>query len=99
MRKFFLLGALVSAVLAIHLLHAQTPAPVILQATNANAAAHPSPAAQTPGPAAAPNDVLQQLQEMQTTNAETLKKQTATLQALDNLQKAAAEIKIYSKRS
>jgi hypothetical protein len=39
------------------------------------------------------------LQEMKTANAEVLKKQEATLQALEELQKAADEIKIFSKRS
>jgi hypothetical protein len=39
------------------------------------------------------------LQEMKTTNAEVLQKQEATLQTLDELQKAADEIKIFSKRS
>ena len=39
------------------------------------------------------------LQDMKTANAEVLKKQEATLQALEELQKAADEIKIFSKRS
>lgn len=97
MKKFLLLSALVLAVLAIHLLQAQTPAPVILQATNSNAAAHPTPAARPS--AAVADDTMQQLQAIEATNAETLKKQATTLQALDDLQKAASQIKIYSKRS
>jgi hypothetical protein len=96
MRKFLLLTALILAVLVVHLLHAQTPAPVILQPTNSSAVAHPTPAPQTP---AVSDDTMQLLQEMQATNAETLKKQAATLQALDDLQKAAAQIRIYTKRS
>jgi len=36
---------------------------------------------------------------MKTANAEVLKKQEATLQALEELQKAADEIKIFGKRS
>ncbi|HET9419179.1 MAG TPA: hypothetical protein VFO30_07550 [Chthoniobacterales bacterium] len=39
------------------------------------------------------------LQEMKTANDEVLKKQEATLQALEELQKAADEIKIFGKRS
>ena len=39
------------------------------------------------------------LQEMKTANAEVLKKQEAALQALEELQKAADEIKIFGKRS
>jgi len=38
------------------------------------------------------------LQEMKTANEDMLKKQEATLQQLDGLQKAADEVKIFSKR-
>jgi len=48
--------------------------------------------------AAESKEMLQLLQEMQATNAATIKKQEAALQTLDALQKAAEEIKIYSKR-
>ena len=41
---------------------------------------------------------LQLLQEMQVTNDATIKKQEAALATLDELQKAAPEIKIFSKR-
>jgi hypothetical protein len=39
------------------------------------------------------------LQELKTSNEEILKKQEAALQQLEELQKAADEIKIFSKRS
>jgi mevalonate kinase len=42
---------------------------------------------------------LKQLQEIKTANQELLKKQEAALQKLEELQKAADEIKIFSKRS
>ncbi len=38
------------------------------------------------------------LQQMKETNAETLKKQEAALQQLDEIQKAAEQLKIFSKR-
>jgi len=41
---------------------------------------------------------IKMLQEMNTANEEMLKKQEATLQQLDELQKAADEVKIFSKR-
>jgi Skp family chaperone for outer membrane proteins len=41
---------------------------------------------------------LQLLQAMKAANEETLKKQEATLQQLDELQKAADQIKIFGKR-
>jgi len=42
--------------------------------------------------------VLQLLEQMQATNAATIKKQEATLTALDELQKAAEDLKISSNR-
>ncbi len=76
---------------------AQTPAPVILQA--ATPAPAPAAAAAPAAPAAdALANSLQVLQEMRTNNAETIQKQEAALATLDELQKAAEEIKIYSKR-
>lgn len=97
MRKFFLISGLALAVALIDLLHAQTP-PVMMQAANSAPAAQVTPA---PKPSASTDttQTMQLLQEMQAANAETLKKQTATLQALDDLQKAASEIRIYTKRS
>jgi hypothetical protein len=38
------------------------------------------------------------LQEIKTANAEILKQQEATLQKLDEIEKAANEIRIYTKR-
>jgi hypothetical protein len=97
--KTLLLTTLVFAGLTIESIKAQTPTPVIVQAATS------APAA---GVAAAPNSatdtgldnrvMLQLLQEMQATNAATIKKQEATLLTLDALQKAADELKIFSKR-
>ncbi len=75
---------------------AQTPAPVILQAATPAPAVSAKPAAAAS--ADAPATSLQQLQEMQATNAATIKKQEAALATLDELQKAAEELKIFSKR-
>jgi len=41
---------------------------------------------------------LKMLQEMKAANEETLKKQAAILQQLDELEKTADQIRIYSKR-
>ena len=41
---------------------------------------------------------LQRLQDMQATNAATIKKQEAALAVLDELEQAANELKIFSKR-
>jgi hypothetical protein len=75
---------------------AQTPAPLIVQV----AAPAPTVAAK-PVAAAQESDTkvtIQLLQEMQATNAATIKKQEAALATLDELEKAAQEIKIFSKR-
>ena len=64
--------------------------------------AKPAAAAQ-PAAAAADNSAfvqgtLRMLQEMKATNEETLRKQAATLQQLDELEQAADQLKIYAKR-
>jgi hypothetical protein len=41
---------------------------------------------------------LKMLQEMKAANEETLRQQAATLEQLDELEKAAEQIKVYSKR-
>jgi hypothetical protein len=98
MRTLFWFAALTIAVLAIDALEAQTPAPVIIQAAT-SAPTAPVTSAPTSSTAAADSkDVMQLLQEMRATNAETIKKQEAALETLDGLQKAADEIKIFSKR-
>jgi len=94
--KALLITALAIVCLTICLVRAQNPAPVVVQAAAPAAAAAPvAPPAQV---ATDSKTVLQLLQQMQATNAATIKKQEATLTALDELAKAADELKIYSKR-
>jgi hypothetical protein len=79
------------------MLCAQSPMPVIVPAM--------TPAAKSPQTPAAPENAgslqaaLKQLQEMKAANEETLRKQAATLEQLDELEKAAEQIKVYTKRS
>ena len=97
MKTYLFLG-LVLLDLTIATVRPQAPAPVVIQAANAAPAA---PASRPAAPAASTSDpraAFQLLQEMLTTNAETLKKQEATLATLDELEKAAEEIKMFSKR-
>ena len=98
MRKTFLSTALAFAFLATGPLHAQTPAPLIIQAVTPATATAPAPAPAAPTVIAGRKTTLQSLQEMQATNDAIIKKQEAALETLDALQKAAEEIKIYSKR-
>ena len=75
---------------------AQSPMPVIVPAA--------TPAVRSPQAPAMPENsgsiqaALKMLQEMKAANEETLRKQAATLQQLDELEKAADQIKVYSKR-
>jgi biopolymer transport protein ExbD len=77
-------------------LTAQSPIPVIVPA--ATSAAKSS---QAPGSFANSTSLqaaLKMLQELKAANEETLRKQEATLQQLDELEKAAEQLKIYTKR-
>jgi hypothetical protein len=77
---------------------AQSPQPIVVQA------ATPPPVA--PAAATAPvrdagstGESVKLLQEMKAANAETIKKQQAVLDQLDEVQKAAEQIKIFAHRS
>ena len=74
---------------------AQTQAPLVVQAATA-----PAPMARSATqPAGASSDAaLKALQAMKAANDELIRKQTATLQQLDEMEKAAAQIKIFTKR-
>lgn len=104
MKARYLLLPLALGACALTSLHGQVPAPVVLQAANAPAPAPATaplaaaPAAAATDDAAATKNMTQLLQAMLATNAETIKKQEMALQTLDALQKAAEEIKIFSKR-
>jgi hypothetical protein len=90
------LSVLVTFVLA-GLLPAQSPVPVIVPAVTPAIAK---------APAAAPNATsdsisaaLKMLQEMKIANEEMLGKQAAMLAQLDELEKAAEQIRIYTRRN
>ncbi len=98
-RKLTLLLLLLPIALAIGVSHAQTPMIVV-------PAASPAPVTTTatatvtrsPSDSTSLASVIKLLQEMKATNAETLKKQEAVLQQLDELQKATEQMKAFSKR-
>lgn len=77
----------------ISLLHGQSPTPVVVQAM--------TPAATTQAPATTANtapETLKALQALKAANDEILKQQAATLQKLEEMEKVANELRIYSKR-
>ncbi|MFL6520723.1 MAG: hypothetical protein ACJ8NS_10925 [Chthoniobacterales bacterium] len=70
--------------------------PIVVPAmTQGNTTQNPVTAAVTTTSA---QTALKALQAMKATNDEILKQQTATLEKLDEIEKAANELRIYSKR-
>lgn len=92
-----LIFSLLAAVSFASMSDAQSPMPVVVPAmTPATAAKSPA----TPDNAASSiQAVLKALQAMKAANDDILKQQAATLQRLDEIEKAAQEIRIYTKRS
>lgn len=94
-RHLVVFCAVIFGLLPLLSIRGQTSVPVILQS------ATPDPAV-VAKPAAAPESdlkaALELLQDMQATNAATIKKQEAALATLDELERAANELKIFSKR-
>lgn len=93
LRRTLLLFSLVAFLFGA--LDAQTPMVVVPAATPAPATRLATP---TPPPSDSNATLLQLLQQMKSTNEETLKKQRAVLEQLDELQKAAEQMKAFSKR-
>jgi hypothetical protein len=96
-QKLTLLAFTLTLAFVPNFLRAQSPTPIVVQAATATTAAAP-----TPIPVAKdsePNPVeIKILQQMKAANEDVLKKQEATLQRLDEIQKAAEQLKIFSKR-
>jgi hypothetical protein len=85
------------AAISVFAAKAQSPAPIVVQAASAETVSSTAspPVAQD---SEALQAALKSLQEIKTANEETLKKQEAALQQLDELQKAADQVKIFGKR-
>jgi hypothetical protein len=94
MRAFIL--SIFALALFISVSSAQSPMPVVVPAMT------PATTAQTPVAAAvtttSTQTALKALQAMKAANDEILKQQAATLEKLDEMEKAAQEIRIYTKR-
>ena len=99
MKSIIYLACLATAV-GVVTLTAQQPSPMVV-VQPANAATAPAPAAAAAVPSSAENAVaaaIKALEQMKAANDATLKKQEAMLQQLDELQKAAEQLKVFSKR-
>ena len=79
-------------------LSAQSPMPVIIQAATPAVKSAAAPAAAAPQTADSLQAALKMLQAMKAANEETLRKQTATLEQLDELEKVADQIRVFSSR-
>jgi hypothetical protein len=90
-----LLGSLLAAVS----IHAQSPVPVVVQAATGPAITTAPKAGDVPRAADSAASLMKLLQDMKAANDETIRKQTATLEQLDELQKAADQLRIFAKRS
>lgn len=89
--------ALVALTLAILPTLAQSPAPIVVQAiVPATAATTTAPAPSTVSPTS--ETALKTLLEIKAVNEEILRKQAATLLQLAEMEKAAEQIKVYTKR-
>ena len=79
-------------------LTAQQPSPmIVVQPANTAPAAAPAAAAPSSGESAVAA-AIKTLEQVKAANDATLKKQEAMLQQLDELQKAAEQLKVFSKR-
>ena len=85
-----------AAAVLVSIANAQSPTPIVVPAmTPATSAKSPA----TPVVATVSTQTtLKAWQEIKAANAEILKQQEATLQKLDEIEKAANEIRIYTKR-
>ena len=93
MKRVIMCGA---AVFWLVTAQAQTPNPVIVPATTQSPTA---PVAVPEKPESDLSNNLKALQEIKATNDELLRKQQATLELLDQIQKEADQMRILSKRS
>ena len=75
---------------------AQTPMPIVVPAMTP--ATSPSTAAAAAVTTTSIQTMLKMLQAMKAANDELLKQQAATLEKLDEMEKAAQEIRIFTKR-
>jgi len=88
----------VATIACVVTLTAQQPSPMIIVQP---AGAAPAPAAAAVAPSSGDSAVaaaIKTLEQVKATNEATLRKQEAMLQQLDDLQKAAEQLKVFSKR-
>lgn len=95
----FTMSVLAGGALFVANIQAQQPTPpmIVVQAANAPTAT-PVPTAAPAADTGAVEIAIKALEQVKAANEATLKKQEAMLQQLDELQKAAEQLKVFSKR-
>ena len=96
MRQIFCMS--IVAMISIFGARAQSPVPIVIQAASPAAVTATLPTAATMQNSASVETAIKLLEQMKAKNEEMLKKQGAALQQLDELQQAAEQMKIFSKR-
>jgi len=92
-----LIFSLLAAVSLVSISEAQSPMPVVVQAMTPATTAKSTGTADSS--ASSSQATLKALQAMKAANEEILKQQAAMLLKLDEIEKAAQEMRIYTKRS
>jgi cell shape-determining protein MreC len=97
LQRFFLIS--IFTTMSIFIARAQSPKQeVVVQAASATTAAPAAPAAAAQPDSSGITTAIKALEELKAKNDEILSKQEATLQRLDELQQAAEQLRIFSKR-
>src|SRR5438270_3576258 len=89
---------LFSLFVALAALKAQSPAPIIVQPANQPATSTSSKAAATTADVQSIPGAIKLLEQIKAGNAEVLAKQKSALEKLDELQDAADQLRIFTKR-
>jgi len=95
MRQIFYLSFF--AIMPISVARAQSPPPIVIQAASPTAAPATVPTASTQSSSSV-EAAIKILEQVKAKNEETLRKQEAALQQLEEMQQAAEQLKIFSKR-
>jgi hypothetical protein len=95
MRQIF--SMLLFAITSISVARAQSPPPILVQAASPAAATAIVPTARTQS-SSSMEAAIKLLEQIKAKNEETLRKQEAALQQLEEMQQAAEQLKIFSKR-
>jgi hypothetical protein len=96
--RFFFCSLICSVIIIITPVRAQSPTPIIVQAASALPATSSATRAVPVNVSSVP-EAIKLLEQMKTSNQEILSKQEAALERLDDLQKTADQLKIFTRRS